>query len=365
MRPFLITVGSVVLIIGAVAVSELTGSAALAWAIIVIPVALVIARNLAHASRRRRGLVAAPGGQGVGKSTDNYNLDSRRLIERMRRPLFWVVMLPLSAAAVLLPLLVDPDGPWIVVAVVCFLLLWVVASVAVPMLPTGGGSLGAFAERQGLRRAGDAAGPTPALSGTSLHSAGAGQRTTETLVGERVGLQFSLFRLSFEHHSAAGTNLVQFTTIVVDTGIPDFPEFAIDNREIYDLAEFLPRADFERLSLEGSFGQRFSVLIERGDSSDKRLLALSLVAPDFMAIYEDHFARASLLSQGGKFVLITPEDLFFAASLDQERDRRFDRVLDGLTLVLRTIDRQVRIRTAVRDIDEQLASFARRPAVSG
>ena len=139
--------------------------------------------------------------------------------------------------------------------------------------------------------------------------------------------------------------------IVLDTGIDDFPEFVINNHETHDLHLFLPKGKkYEKLTLEGSFGQRFTVMAERGDNSDRRLLALSFVAPDFMALYEDFFARASLFSQGCKFVLVTPNDFLTA-----ERD--LDRLFAGLSWVVGKIDRQVHIRTALRDQAQRILSL--------
>ncbi len=151
-------------------------------------------------------------------------------------------------------------------------------------------------------------------------------------------ISLKLFRYTLEYKALRGNGPYQFTTLVVT--LPHaLPAFMIDSYAVHDFKDFVDLEGTEKIRLEGKFGDTYSIRSKKSIDNENRLLALSVITPDFMEIFDRYFQNCNLICEGRHIVIITPEDLY--------SENRLDHITEGLLLLIPKIERQIELRKRV------------------
>lgn len=151
-------------------------------------------------------------------------------------------------------------------------------------------------------------------------------------------LSLKLFRYTLEYKTLRGNGPYQFTTLVV-TLPHTMPAFIIDSYAVHDFKDFVELEATEKIRLEGSFGDSYSIRSKKSVGNENRLLALSVMTPDFMEIFARYFRNCNLICEGQNIVIITPEDLY--------SENQLDYLIEGLLSLIPKIERQIKLRKQI------------------
>lgn len=141
------------------------------------------------------------------------------------------------------------------------------------------------------------------------------------------GLQITMCKVSFEYNEQTQHRVYQYSLVLCTNIAKDFPAFAVDAKKVYDFTRFVKLPQKQKLQLEGSFGEQFSVY----SSPDTRINMLSFFTPDVMEIYQSYFERSSFVSKNGQIALLSRNNIY--------EDDAYTHIYEGIELLRKKLER--------------------------
>jgi|GEM_PF-4908210 len=282
----------------------------------------------------------------MAKTTDNYNLNIlASLRQRSKTVSFWFIALLGGAICYLIT-------KWFLNGDVAYfiglLIGWAVLLISTgPMLKFDEDKLRKFAASNGLAYVGNIT-FTKAGAERWMHvmtptilKIGKPKKLEGLIQGNLGDLNLSMFRYTFEFIGDTALYHYQFTLITININTNTFPQVILDSDAITDFKYFFPTGNYERVRLEGEFGNLYQAIIPKSSGNEKRLLALSLFTPDVMEIYQQYFPDCNMSIDNGTITLITRQDIYGTES--------YDGYFEGLRKLQPKLERQVRIRKTLEN----------------
>ncbi len=276
----------------------------------------------------------------------NYNLDVRRFVNQRLRSPKWLAWFIGGTAVACIPLLFSLETyPYAIGLAFCWWAVMIAFSgVTMNRVPPSA----TFMQKYQLRVA-NVKEFIPrirrVISSTTFFSGTFAPNFYNILTKSTDNTKVWLFNYEFEFSDSGSKSLAQlyqYTVLMIET-TTSLPEFIIDDSleggAVYDFDRLVPRDKLEKITLEGSFGKRFKLYVPLARDSEKRLMAMSVMTPDTMALYEEYFAGCCLIVEKGIVAVITEKNLF--------EDTSYQTFYQGMDTFISKIDRQAAIRSKV------------------